>query len=412
VKLLVFAHTPPPYHGQSYMVKLMLEGLPGPAPGNQEALEDIEFYHVDARFSTSVEDMGSPRWSKFFNVWRYFFQVLKIRFRYGVKAFYFAPAPPKRLALYRDWLVMLLCRPFFPTIIQHWHAAGLGDWLHSEASRFERWATNRLLGRASLGIALAAVNCRDPLWLEAEDVAVVPNGLTDPFPNFAIDVRPARDARLAKRQALLDRTSLVPPQKNEAGDPEIFRVLYLAHCFREKGLFETIDGVAIAEARLRASDSPIHLRLTVAGDFNSEADREAFFARIQHTDVSSLVDYTGFVAGERKLSLLRESDCLCFPTYFAHESFGLVVLEAMAAGLPVLATKWRALPEILPPSYPGFVPPRDAAAIAATLPKLFVYDSAPLREWFLERFTESSHLAALRTAILRLSTRNGSNPPG
>ena len=31
MKLLVFAHTPPPHHGQSYMVQLMLEGFGGDA---------------------------------------------------------------------------------------------------------------------------------------------------------------------------------------------------------------------------------------------------------------------------------------------------------------------------------------------------------------------------------------------
>ena len=36
MKLLVFAHTPPPHHGQSYMVKLMLDGFGGDAAGQAE----------------------------------------------------------------------------------------------------------------------------------------------------------------------------------------------------------------------------------------------------------------------------------------------------------------------------------------------------------------------------------------
>ena len=61
MKLLVFAHTPPPHHGQSYMVQLMLEGLGGDArrrgPKPATAL-GIECYHVNARFSRSLEDVG------------------------------------------------------------------------------------------------------------------------------------------------------------------------------------------------------------------------------------------------------------------------------------------------------------------------------------------------------------------
>ena len=48
-----------------------------------------------------------------------------------MKNFYYVPAPGKRVALYRDWLVMLLCRPFFKNIILHWHAAGLAKWLET-----------------------------------------------------------------------------------------------------------------------------------------------------------------------------------------------------------------------------------------------------------------------------------------
>ena len=54
MKLLVFAHTPPPHHGQSYMVKLMLDGF-GDDWHQRRAKSPgafgIECYHVNARFS-------------------------------------------------------------------------------------------------------------------------------------------------------------------------------------------------------------------------------------------------------------------------------------------------------------------------------------------------------------------------
>ena len=40
----------------------------------------------------------------------------------ALKIFYYVPAPGKRVALYRDWLVMFICRPFFSGVILHWHA--------------------------------------------------------------------------------------------------------------------------------------------------------------------------------------------------------------------------------------------------------------------------------------------------
>ena len=67
------------------------------------------------------------------------------------------------------------------------------------------------------------------------------------------------------------------------------------------------------------------------------------------------VTYAGFVFGPAKQRILTESDCFCFPTYYYAESFGLVLVEAMAFGLPVITTRWRSIPELLPQDYPGFV---------------------------------------------------------
>src|SRR5579871_2492844 len=96
MKLLVFAHIPPPHHGQSYMVKLMLDGLGGdrrrerataPLPG------DIECYHVNCRYSEDLEDIGVFRLEKMWLVLRYCLEAIWCRFRFGTKVFYYVPAP-------------------------------------------------------------------------------------------------------------------------------------------------------------------------------------------------------------------------------------------------------------------------------------------------------------------------------
>ena len=126
MKLLVFAHTPPPHHGQSYMVKLLLEGFGGDCRRQQEksaSAYGIECYHVNARFSKSLEDVGEFQGAKMFLIFLFCLQALWCRFRHGVTTLYYIPAPGKAVAVYRDWLVMLICRPFFKRIILHWEAA-------------------------------------------------------------------------------------------------------------------------------------------------------------------------------------------------------------------------------------------------------------------------------------------------
>ena len=147
MKLLVFAHTPPPHHGQSYMVQLMLSGFGGDHRRSQPMMLDwqstpspkefgLECYHVNARLSQKLEDIGDLRIGKFILLLGYCAQAIWCRFRYGVTNFYYIPAPGKRSALLRDWMVMLICRPFFKRIILHWHAAGLAKWLETSVVRF------------------------------------------------------------------------------------------------------------------------------------------------------------------------------------------------------------------------------------------------------------------------------------
>jgi glycosyltransferase involved in cell wall biosynthesis len=404
MKLLVFAHIPPPHHGQSYMVKLMLDRLGGDARVRGHAASEFECYHVDSRYSDNLEDIGSFRFEKGLLVLRYCLEAIWCRFRYGVNAFYYVPAPGKRAALYRDWLVLILCRPFFRHFVHHWHAVGLGDWLESEGSWLERWITHRLLGRASLSLALAISSMRDALWFGARRVELVPNGIPDPCPDFAAAVLPRRQARRQARIRLLAGEKLTAEESQSADrEPEVFRVLYLAHCTREKGLFDTLEAVALANAQLRARHSPLTLRLTVAGEFPRDAEEAEFRARIAHEDLRETVRYAGFVGGAAKAELLIASDCLCFPTYYHAESFGLVIVEAMAAGLCVVTTRWRATPDLLPPEHAGFVSPKSPAQLAEALLGQLTQDGTGLRGEFLARFTEERHAEALAAALRSLA---------
>ena len=403
MKLLVFAHTPPPHHGQSYMVKLMLDRLGGdarlrPSTFDLRPSTEIACYHVNCRYSDDLEDIGSFRVEKGWLVLRYCFEAVWCRFRHGVRAFYYVPAPGKRAALYRDWIVMLLCRPFFRDFIHHWHAVGLGDWLRREGTWFERRVTHWLLGEPALGIALAIPSMRDALWFRTTRVELVPNGIPDPCPDFDSTVLPRRQARVAARRTLLAGDAVTE------ADAAIFRVLYLAHCTREKGIFDTLDGVALANAQLAAARSPLRLRLTVAGLFPRDDEEVDFRTRVAQPDLAGAVVYAGFVSGAVKETLLRESDCLCFPTYYHAESFGLVIVEAMAAGMAVLTTRWRAIPEVLPADYPGFVAARSPDEIANVLQRLFTDDHAELlRAHFLANYSEDRHVDTLRAALAQLA---------
>jgi phosphatidyl-myo-inositol alpha-mannosyltransferase len=77
----------------------------------------------------------------------------------------------------------------------------------------------------------------------------------------------------------------------------------------------------------------------------------------------------GFVGEEERARLVAEADVLCAPS-LGRESFGVVLLEAMAAGLPVVATDIPGYAAVVPPEAGRLVPPGDAGALADTLREL------------------------------------------
>src|SRR5262245_5678357 len=138
MKLLVLAQTPPPLHGQSTMVQVLVNGLP---------TRGIAVHHVNLRLSADIADIGRWRWGKIFATLGFAWQTIRARFAHHCDTLYYVPAPPaKRGALYRDWVLMFLCRPFFSRCVLHWHAAGLADWLKAEGHLAERFFTRWFLG--------------------------------------------------------------------------------------------------------------------------------------------------------------------------------------------------------------------------------------------------------------------------
>jgi glycosyltransferase involved in cell wall biosynthesis len=72
----------------------------------------------------------------------------------------------------------------------------------------------------------------------------------------------------------------------------------------------------------------------------------------------------------------------------------------MAYGLPIVTTRWRSIPEMLPKNYPGLVDPKSPHQVAAALRLMAANDfTGKLRELFLRQFTLEQHLAGMAAAI-------------
>ena len=96
----------------------------------------------------------------------------------------------------------------------------------------------------------------------------------------------------------------------------------------------------------------------------------------------------GKVSRRELPGLLQQCDVLVFPSYF--EGFGAVLLEAMASGLPIIASDATGAPDLITQGVEGFVIPTDAGALQAVM------------QWFL---STPSVLATMSQAARRCAER-------
>jgi len=187
----------------------------------------------------------------------------------------------------------------------------------------------------------------------------------------------------------------------QAGDnARCFKVLYVPHCSRDKGLFDAIDGVLLANRKLQADGSAISMKLVVAGTFLTAAEQDEFKQLSATPEARNVVEYLGFISGARKTEAFSQADAFCFPTYYRNESQPVSLIEAMAFGLPIVTTGWRSIPELLPADYPGLVPIRSPQHVAEALLRLINSDVGQhLRGIFLSQFTAENYVAGLAEAF-------------
>jgi glycosyltransferase involved in cell wall biosynthesis len=130
-----------------------------------------------------------------------------------------------------------------------------------------------------------------------------------------------------------------------------------------------------------------------------DANRQYFEETIKSTD-DRMVECVGEVGDAGKQELLANAYALLFPIDWP-EPFGLVMIEAMACGTPVIAYRWGSVPEIIDDGVTGFIVDDLEAAVEA-VPKVRDLDRSLCRRRFEERFSATRMAQDYLTIYQRL----------
>ena len=125
-------------------------------------------------------------------------------------------------------------------------------------------------------------------------------------------------------------------------------------------------------------------RLKIAAKVD-RADVDYFHKVVEPLLDHPLIEFVGEIGDDEKSAFLGGADALIFPIDWP-EPFGLVMIEAMACGAPVIAYDCGSVPEVIEPGLTGFIVHNQAEALAA-LDRLGELDRRQVRRRFELRFS-------------------------
>ena len=133
------------------------------------------------------------------------------------------------------------------------------------------------------------------------------------------------------------------------------------------GRLAAVKGVPLLlEAFARARASHPDARLTLVGD---GPERPALEARAAALDISSAVSFTGYLDQDEVAAALAEADMLVLPSFA--EGLPVVLMEALASRIPIIATQVAGVAELVRDGETGFlVPPGDVESLTDRLNQL------------------------------------------
>lgn len=199
----------------------------------------------------------------------------------------------------------------------------------------------------------------------------------------------------------VNHAALAPEDERRIKPKDTVTILYVGWLIEDKGIYELLEAAAL----LKSKNLRFQIRL-VGPLFDQEVRLRRALSDLDLTDDVIVV---GPVRGSAEfISEYRSADIFVIPS--RAEGFSYVVLEAMAAGVPVVATQVGGLPEIVEPGINGIlVEPRNVQQLAAALDELVTSSATrermgeAARMTIVNKFTLAHSLASYERVFHQLA---------
>lgn len=359
--ILLVGQTPPPYHGQAVVTAMLFEHDWG----------ELQVAMLRMGYSDSIDAVGKVSPGKLLHLLCLVLKTWWIALSKRPEVLYYLPASANKAPVIRDIIYLGAVRWCFAKTAFHYHAAGLPEYL-AESGLLGRMGSLAYAG-ADVSIEICRTDYSPGRAFGARRTVIVPNG---------IDVAPAGCAHAQKEKPV---------------------VLFVGALSEGKGVMELVE-----TARLLAQKRP-DVVFHLAGSWASQDFEREVTQRIREVGLEKNIAFLGVLEGQQKWQAYADADVFFFPSHYQSENFPMVLIEALACGLPIVTTRWRGIPQLMGESDAAILcdihaPDEYAAELESLLNDEQRCDhmSKAARSHYDSRFTRSQFIRSMEQVFVEL----------
>ncbi len=308
-KTLFIMHFTPPIHGASKVGDMIV---------NSQSIKDaFKAKFIKIKSSDHLSQINKFNSVKLFYFIELFFRTCKLLLTFRPSIIYFTVSP-FGFAFYRDLMLSLPIKTYvyFTSceIYYHYHQEGINRFTSIKRNKI---LTEFFVNNVNLIFISEAMKSEVERINSYKSIYYLKNGVED-LTGYSNE-KDFLEKKLSK---------------------EKINVLYLSSMIKEKGFIEVLK-----LATLIKNKQIKHISFNMAGAWFSKNDESYFYSFIKKNNLETIVSYKGFVSGEVKNDLFRNSHMLIYPS--TKDVFPLTIIESLSYGTPVLSYNVGAISEII-----------------------------------------------------------------
>lgn len=363
-KILIIAQIPPPYHGQSVMQSYLVNA----------DWKWCEKKHINLNLSKRIEEVSRFRFRKIFATILVVYKVWRETFTQKADLIYYPPTGYSLAGFYRDVIILSMIRNRAHKVVFQFHAGGFQD-LYMSLNRFLKWLAHKVYFKPHAIITLLPNLVNETTFLMPRNSFIVPNGIPDVFQN----------------------------NYSYRNNNEGINILFVGNLIENKGVLECI------EASYLLRQKGYNAKFTFIGGWVDRNFKNQVFKLVNEYELGKELLFMGVKTGKEKEQVYAKADIFCFPTYYPAENQPVVLLEALMFSLPIITTRWRAIPDIITDKVEGFlIDIKSPGQLTEKLIDLIEDENLRVnmgkvgRKKFLKEYKVENHLGKMENTIKQI----------